>query len=86
MWTKFDLKGRASVSAVSERLRDYYKIMTTREPLERLVSAYRDKLETNRNRHYRAVSAKIHKAASKRICHQTGMSEFLNAGKVHTKM
>lgn len=64
LWNKFNLHNVQDRADVIGKLSTYYKIMTVREPLERLVSAYRDKLERNSS-YYGAISNYIHRTMSK---------------------
>ena len=40
--------GDLPISKMKEKLKTYYKVMTVRHPLDRLVSTYRDKLINHR--------------------------------------
>lgn len=44
VWKQFNESDRNSVAQTMERISNYTRIMTVREPLERLVSAYKDKM------------------------------------------
>ena len=65
MWKFFNLSKLEDAKSVDLRVANYFKLLTVREPLERLVSAYKDKLETDRHPYYGKISSEIHETISK---------------------
>lgn len=64
LWSKYNESDSDSVSKTKERISNYTRIMTVREPLERLVSAYKDKMlpTGSGGTSFGALSQRIHKA------------------------
>ncbi|XP_077970714.1 carbohydrate sulfotransferase 11-like isoform X1 [Styela clava] len=62
LWTKFSPQNPESYHEMNKRLNNYYRIMTVREPLERVVSAYIDKMLPGGSGlgFYEEMSKKIH--------------------------
>nr|XP_039251296.1 carbohydrate sulfotransferase 9-like isoform X4 [Styela clava] len=62
LWTRFPPQNPESNHEMNKRLNNYYRIMTVREPLERVVSAYINKIfpEGSVTEYYITLSEKIH--------------------------
>ncbi|XP_077970830.1 carbohydrate sulfotransferase 9-like [Styela clava] len=67
LWTRFPPKNPGSHHEINKRLNNYYRIMTVREPLERVVSAYIDKMlpDGTGEKYYEKISKTIHKKFAK---------------------
>ncbi|XP_039250704.1 carbohydrate sulfotransferase 10-like isoform X3 [Styela clava] len=63
LWERFQGKTPQAYEEMNKRLNNYYRIMTVREPLERVVSAYIDKMLSGGSgeTYYKGHSERIHK-------------------------
>ena len=63
--TSFKFLGDLPPLEVKRKLQEYYKFMFVREPLGRLLSAYKDKFLINNNAHFKSEGIKIVKHVRK---------------------
>lgn len=62
---------RPSSAELSEALSNSLSFLIVREPFERLLSAYRNKLEGHRNKYYKLLGEQIvkeYRKGNKRVC------------------
>lgn len=71
---------RPSSSELSEALSSSLSFLIAREPFERLLSAFRNKLEGHRNKYYRILGEKIIKdfrKGNKRVSYKCNLCHFI---------
>ncbi|XP_039259764.2 carbohydrate sulfotransferase 9-like [Styela clava] len=59
------LKNLGDVTEIKRRLNNYYKVVMVRDPLHRVLSAYRNKFEAPDNKYYSKIAREIHLFLSK---------------------
>lgn len=73
---------RPSTAELSEALANSMSFLIVREPFERLLSGYRNKLESHRNKYYKILGEQIikefRKGGNKRVCMEHSIHRFFN--------
>nr|XP_039260304.1 carbohydrate sulfotransferase 9-like isoform X1 [Styela clava] len=58
------LQTLSDVKEIKHRLNTYYKVIMVREPLHRMLSAYRNKFENSKNEFFKRMAKKLHEKYS----------------------